>query len=215
MNIVFSSHKNADKRDMVEEMLKEHSTSGITNLYSQECFSKINDKISYDLLISDRTQFIFPTEVLKKVGTAINSHPSLLPMHKGSQPIFWATMLKDPLGISIHRISEKIDEGDVLYQKRINYNNGDCFSNIHGLCRKEILRGIEDVVCLIKKNKNPSRFPVDKFLLGKHPPDFHHKKVDCFNLMKKLPEGWNTKIEDARKILEKDLEEYKLQNHLS
>ena len=55
---------------------------------------------------------------------------------------FWATLLEDPLGISIHQISEKIDEGDVFYQKRINYKEEDTFCYIHGLCREEIFSGL-------------------------------------------------------------------------
>ena len=214
MNIIFSSHKNAEHREVVEKMLKKYSSSKITNIYSKECISKINPETSYDLLISDRTQFIFPAPTLKNVKTAMNSHPSMLPLHKGSQPIFWATLLEDPLGISIHQISEKIDEGDVFYQKRINYKEEDTFSYIHGLCRKEIFSGIESIVILINQQKNPLPFTIDPKLLDKHPPEFHHKKVDCFNLLKKLPHGWNTTIGDARKILEKDLVNYKFKNQL-
>ena len=214
MDIIFSSHKNAEHREVVEKMLKKYSSSKITNIYSKECISKINSETSYDLLISDRTQFIFPAPTLKNVKTAINSHPSMLPLHKGSQPIFWATLLKDPLGISIHEISEKIDEGDVFYQKQINYKDEDNFCYIHGLCRKEIFLGIESIVISINQQKKNLPFSIDPMLIGKHPPAFHHKKVDCFNLLKKLPHGWNTTIGDARKILEKDLVDYKFQNQL-
>jgi methionyl-tRNA formyltransferase len=214
MNIIFSSHRNAEHREVVEKMLKKYSSSKITNIYSKECISKINPETSYDLLISDRTQFIFPAPILKNVKTAINSHPSMLPLHKGSQPIFWATLLEDPLGISIHQISEKIDEGDVFYQKRINYKEEDTFCYIHGLCREEIFSGIESIVILINQQKNPLPLATDPMLLDKHPPEFHHKKVDCFNLLKKLPHGWNTTIGDARKVLEKDLVNYKFKNKL-
>ena len=33
--------------------------------------------------------------------------------------LFLGNILEDPLGISIHQISEKIDEGDVFYQSEL------------------------------------------------------------------------------------------------
>ena len=66
----------------------------------------------------------------------------MLPLHKGSQPIFWATLLEDPLGISIHQISQKIDEGDVFYQKRINYKEEDTFCYSRIMQRRKYFQGL-------------------------------------------------------------------------
>jgi UDP-4-amino-4-deoxy-L-arabinose formyltransferase/UDP-glucuronic acid dehydrogenase (UDP-4-keto-hexauronic acid decarboxylating) len=51
---------------------------------------------------------------------AINCHPSLLPRYRGPQPTFW--MLKNGesfAGVTVHRMTEKIDVGQILAQRQI------------------------------------------------------------------------------------------------
>lgn len=186
MKIIFSSHKNAENREVIENLLLRYASSRLVNIYSRDCLFKINKEKKYDLLVSDRTEFIFPHNALKNIGISFNTHPSMLPIHKGSQPIFWATLFNDPLGISIHQINEKIDQGDILYQKHIDYHEHDSFRILHRSCRKEILFGIEQVLAWFKKTGSVSIFPTNDSLLKKHPPNFHHMKIDCINLMQKL-----------------------------
>lgn len=48
-----------------------------------------------------------------------NLHGSLLPSNKGLLPFFWAFMNDTPQGITLHRIVEKIDEGESVLQERL------------------------------------------------------------------------------------------------
>ena len=50
----------------------------------------------------------------------LNFHPSLLPSHKGRFPIFWAIMKNSVQGFTCHEITEKIDSGRILFQKKFN-----------------------------------------------------------------------------------------------
>jgi len=214
MKIIFSSHKNAENREVIENLLLRYASSKLVNIYSRDCLFKINKEKKYDLLVSDRTEFIFPHNALKNIEISFNTHPSMLPIHKGSQPIFWATLFNDPLGISIHQINEKIDQGDILYQKHIDYHEDDSFSILHRTCRKEILFGIEQVLASLKKTGSVRRFPANDSLLKKHPTNFHHMKIDCINLMQKLQLGWDTPVGVARQILKSDIERYKRSKNL-
>ena len=47
----------------------------------------------------------------------MNVHPSLLPKHAGSTPLFW-TLYKgeSDIGVTIHKLSENIDAGPILVQ---------------------------------------------------------------------------------------------------
>lgn len=49
----------------------------------------------------------------------INKHASLLPSNKGVFPYFWAQLNQSPQGVSFHKVNEKIDEGDLVYQERV------------------------------------------------------------------------------------------------
>lgn len=50
----------------------------------------------------------------------IGVHPSLLPRHRGPDPTYWAIASGDKeTGVSVHRIEEEYDTGDVLAQERL------------------------------------------------------------------------------------------------
>lgn len=63
---------------------------------------------------------IFPGKIISKFnGNLINLHPSLLPIGRGADPIFWSVIEELPQGASIHRIDEGIDTGEILVQEEI------------------------------------------------------------------------------------------------
>jgi methionyl-tRNA formyltransferase len=56
----------------------------------------------------------------------INVHPSLLPLYRGPSPIQWAILSGDEMtGITLIRMNEKMDEGDVIYQEQIIIGEGE------------------------------------------------------------------------------------------
>jgi methionyl-tRNA formyltransferase len=56
----------------------------------------------------------------------INVHPSLLPLYRGPSPIQWAILSGDEMtGITLIRMNEKMDEGDVIYQEQVMINEGE------------------------------------------------------------------------------------------
>lgn len=50
----------------------------------------------------------------------INKHAGLLPSNKGLFPYFWAKKLNQPQGISFHKVNLAIDEGDLVYQEKVD-----------------------------------------------------------------------------------------------
>lgn len=62
-------------------------------------------------------------EILNKI-TIINTHPSLLPKYRGVHALAWAMInMEKELGFSIHLMNEHVDDGDILEQFRVKYNN--------------------------------------------------------------------------------------------
>ena len=56
----------------------------------------------------------------------INYHPSLLPRYAGPQPAFWALRNGEKeTGITIHRMTEGIDAGDILIQEVVPVSEGE------------------------------------------------------------------------------------------
>ena len=69
-------------------------------------------------------KFLNKLEYLKIL--IINSHIGITPDYMGSSPFVWAIYKNDfsKIGFTIHKLSEKVDYGDYLYQNRINIS--DC-----------------------------------------------------------------------------------------
>ncbi len=56
---------------------------------------------------------------LARLG-GIGVHPSLLPRHRGPDPTYWAIASGDAeTGVTVHRLEEDYDTGDVLTQERL------------------------------------------------------------------------------------------------
>jgi methionyl-tRNA formyltransferase len=68
----------------------------------------------------------FPWQVPPEVLDApplgcLNIHPSLLPQHRGPDPLFWAFHAGDrQTGVTIHRMTTQLDAGPILVQQRID-----------------------------------------------------------------------------------------------
>jgi methionyl-tRNA formyltransferase len=56
----------------------------------------------------------------------LNVHPSLLPRHRGPEPIYWAITSGDAeAGITVHLTVPRIDAGPILAQRRIDVRDDD------------------------------------------------------------------------------------------
>lgn len=143
----------------------------------------------FDLIISYGLRKKIPANYIKSCrGKMINLHISYLPYNKGAHPNFWSWVKNTPKGISIHFISEKIDAGDIIFQKKINFpNNNITFRKSYNILRAEL----DD---LFIRNFN-------KILLGNFIPK-KQKKNGSINFKKNLPKNfnsWDVKISEYLK----------------
>lgn len=76
---------------------------------------KLIESLQPDLLLNARTREIFPKEILTaaKLG-CFNIHHGLLPNQRGLMCDFWSHIERLPTGFSVHRMTEKIDAGEIL-----------------------------------------------------------------------------------------------------
>ncbi len=81
---------------------------------------------------------------------AINAHASLLPKYRGAAPINWAIIRGEKnSGVSIIKMTEKMDAGPIIAQKLINIENEDTAVTLEGklslLAAKTLLDTLEPI----------------------------------------------------------------------
>lgn len=72
-----------------------------------------------DLILAATYHRLIPSEVIASATHAFNLHPSLLPSYPGKNPFYWVLINGEAVtGVSIHRLTDKFDTGEVLLQKK-------------------------------------------------------------------------------------------------
>lgn len=100
----------------------------------------------------------WPTILSKRLLTIpkfgfVNTHPSLLPFNRGKHYNFWAIVEQNPFGVSLHFADTKVDEGDVLFQRHINYGWEDNGQSLHKKAVAETINLFKEKYPLIRENK--------------------------------------------------------------
>lgn len=149
-------------------------------------------QLQVDFIVSDRYSHIVPPDVLGFVeGMAINSHPSLLPSHRGWQPIFFSVYTGSKVGISIHQMDEGIDTGAVLFQAEIVTTEYDTLRTVHYRCRQEIQKAFAELWPQIRSS---NALPV---MGGTSGAGNYNSKADFDALFSSLPRGWDTLLSEV------------------
>lgn len=121
---------------------------------------------------------ILPRELfaLPRFGS-FNVHPSLLPRGRGPAPIPW-TLLRGETetGVTIIRLSEVIDGGDMLMQERVPVDHEDTFGSLHDRLAELGARMLAGVLDAFDRGRPPDAMPQDNALATSapklHAPDF-------------------------------------------
>lgn len=108
------------------------SSPALKWLRSVECFvMQTSEKISKELIHSNNINFIvsygyrhlISKDILELLpDRAINLHLSYLPFNKGADPNLWSFIENTPKGVTIHYLDEGIDTGDIIVQKRVDFD---------------------------------------------------------------------------------------------
>jgi len=198
MKILFITNSKAEGIELIlERLLKTGDTVEVITS-KEELLSYL--KIDFDIVISDRTNFIIPGIFLDSKRLCINTHPSLLPKHPGSYPVFWTALNGERAGISIHLMDEGIDTGPIIYQKEVFYSEDETFRALHTRTRYKIVDGLEVVLDKIRAGLSVSTEIVKNIQLH----GSAHKKFEAELMISKLDNGWDTPISEARNILQKN-----------
>ena len=141
----------------VKEMALKYNLSVLTPSRIRKEFNDVL-ALQPDLVISSAYGQIVPNEILDYPKyKCINTHGSLLPLYRGGAPIQRSIINGDKqTGITIMYMNEKMDEGDILYQKKIDIDihdtNSTLFSKLSDLSLDMLL---EFLPKLFKGEINP------------------------------------------------------------
>tara|TARA_B100000795_G_C22718404_1_gene406413 strand:- start:227 stop:1147 length:921 start_codon:yes stop_codon:yes gene_type:complete len=112
-----------------------------------ESIENIIKSIKPDLIISSYFRGILKKKIWSssKIAT-INIHPSLLPLYRGPVPTAWGLMnLENFFGVSIHKINDTIDGGDIYAQEKFKIKKDETGYELYN-------RTMEFGFLLLKKN---------------------------------------------------------------
>lgn len=163
--------------------------------HTDQPITKIND---YDLIICYGYRHILKKELIHTIKCPIfNLHISYLPFNRGSHPNFWSFYDQTPSGVTIHLIDEGIDTGPIVYQKYVNFDEGEItFEQTYLRLKKEIEKLFIENITNILSN------------LWLSMPQKGDGSVHYIKDLPKNFSGWKSNIKDEIKKLKKE----KLQN---
>ena len=101
------------------------------DVYNEEMLSQLNNfRPEFILSLFGRSRI--PIEKITSVKRSMNLHPSLLPKYKGCFSVPWAIINgEESTGVTFHEISEKLDEGKIIYQQSCKIYNTDTAQSLY------------------------------------------------------------------------------------
>lgn len=106
-----------------------------------------------DLLVSLFTMQIYKSKVigLPRFGS-ITSHPSILPNYRGLEVFFWVLANNEKeTGVSVFFLSERIDDGRVIWQKRVAIDECTTMGSLYKTITEVGANGIVESILAIDK----------------------------------------------------------------
>ena len=77
------------------------------------------DENEVDVIIN-LTGYIYYGDILTApTYGVIGKHASVLPKYRGMLPVFWAMLHEEPMGVTVFKLNEKIDKGEILTQRTL------------------------------------------------------------------------------------------------
>lgn len=166
---------------------------------SRRLSAEFLNSIKPDLVISYNYIYMISKECIEAVsGNIINMHISLLPWNRGFSPNIWSFIDNTPKGVTIHMLSEGLDEGDILFQEEAFFDTEiETFETTYATLNEMLGSLLKDNWHLIV---NGEYKVLSKKQKGK---GSYHTIADLKDLMNKISFEWSDNIAVFLKRLEK------------
>jgi folate-dependent phosphoribosylglycinamide formyltransferase PurN len=131
---------------------------------SKACLEWIAD-LKPDIILSSQGHYIGKKLLsIPKIGI-INKHAGMLPKYRGLYPVFWAMLNgEEQIGITIHFMNAKLDDGDIIVQETIPIQEKDTFESMY----RKVIRKTPDLfikaIDMLEENDKMKLMPNDESL---------------------------------------------------
>lgn len=96
------------------------------------------DEEHFDWLLNLWGGYIFKQDIISLARNTLNIHPAYLPYCRGRDPIFWAIRKVYPAGVTLHSITQGVDEGPIWYREEVPYQlpitGGNLYNKVVDRC---------------------------------------------------------------------------------
>lgn len=185
MNILFLGPYQESQKKIINYLKQDNNK--IINVDTNINFENIDG--SFDFLISYGYKYKIKKEILDKIKIiCLNLHISYLPWNKGADPNFWSFAENTPRGVSIHEINENIDDGPIIYRRKIAYRKNDTLFSSYNTLLTSIESLFFDKWKYLKKNNYKKKTIIEK--------GSFHRSRDIENYINFLHNGWDTKVKN-------------------
>ena len=83
----------------------------------------------------------------------INIHPSILPRYRGADPIFWQLRNGETnTGVTLHQVTQKIDSGNILSVRQVQYPEGLRFKEIQQILLERAIDCLQQLLATPRSN---------------------------------------------------------------
>ena len=120
------------------ELARAHGVPGwsVSALRDPESLARLR-LLRPELLIVSCFRYILPaTWLAVPAHGAWNLHPSLLPRLRGPDPLFWTLHDGAPPGVSVHRMTVRVDAGPILAQTPLDFADGIHYADAERICAR-------------------------------------------------------------------------------
>lgn len=180
---------NNDNTEPLYQWLKTHEGAHNVIKFTNKLTLEIVDALKPSYIISFNYRHIIKPDVINYMeGRIINLHTSYLPYNRGSSPNFFSFVENTPKGVTIHKLTEGLDTGDILLQKELQFDEStETFRTTYQKLTDEIIELFKSAWDDIKAGKIT---PVPQSSEGSY-----HKMCD---LEKYGKIDWDETIEDFK-----------------
>ncbi|MFI3199900.1 MAG: formyltransferase family protein [Eubacteriales bacterium] len=146
-------------------------------------------------IVSFNYRHLISKSIIEYMGEhIINLHTSYLPYNRGSNPNFFSFYDNTPKGVTIHRMEEGLDTGDILVQKECLFEESkESFETTYECLIREISQLFYEHWNGIKRGEV---IPVPQTGQATY-----HTKKELVAIQEKVPFQWSEKIEVVCKRL--------------